>query len=174
LDDAVNDELISILPRLRRFAVSLTGDRSDGDDLLQKAVERLLARDMPDGADLLKWSFRICRNCWVDEVRSRKVRSHIAVDEMSHQLHGEDGEASAMARLTLRDVQKAMNALPEDQRLAIILVAVEGFSYAETAETLDIPIGTVLSRVARARKSLAVQFGDDPVISSKGGSHELH
>lgn len=170
----MNDELISILPRLRRFAISLTGDRADGDDLLQKVVERLLSRDTPDGANLLKWSFRVCRNVWIDEVRSRKVRSHVAVEDVSHQLRGEDGEASVMARLTLRDVKEAMEALPDDQRLALLLVAVEGFSYAEAAETLDIPIGTVLSRVSRARRTLAVQFGDDPVLSQKGGSHELH
>jgi RNA polymerase sigma-70 factor (ECF subfamily) len=174
MDNAVNDELISILPRLRRFAISLTGDRADGDDLLQRTVERLLSRGLPDDAHLLKWSFRVCRNIWIDEVRSRKVRAHVAVDEVSHQLRGEDGEASAMARLTLYDVNEALDALPEDQRVAIILVAVEGFSYAETAETLDIPVGTVMSRVSRARKTLASQFGRDPVFVERGGSHEIH
>ncbi|WP_300532047.1 RNA polymerase sigma factor [Maricaulis sp.] len=170
----MNDELISILPRLRRFAISLAGDRSEGDDLLQKVVERLLTRSVPDNADLLRWSFRICRNIWIDEVRSRKVRSHVAVEEMSDQLRGEDGEVSAMARLTLRDVNAALDALPDDQRVALVLVAVEGFSYAETAQTLDVPVGTVMSRVARARKALAGQFGDDPVLTQKGASHELH
>ena len=170
----MNHELISILPRLRRFAVSLTGDRTDGDDLLQKLVERLLERGVPDDVNLLKWSFRLCRNIWVDEIRSRKVRSHVAVDDFAHQLRGEDGEASAMARLTLSDVNTALEALPDDQRIALILVAVEGFSYAETAETLDVPIGTIMSRVARARKALAVQFGNEPVIARRGGSRELH
>ncbi len=170
----MNDALISILPRLRRFAISLTGDRADGDDLLQKVVERLLARQVPDDVDLLKWSFRVCRNIWIDEIRSRAVRTHVAVDDVSHQLRGDDGEASAMARLTLRDVQKAMEALPDDQRLALVLVAIEGLSYAQTAETLDVPIGTIMSRVARARKSLAGQFGGEAFFEVKGGSHELH
>jgi len=174
LGDAVNDELISILPRLRRFAVSLSGNRPDGDDLLQRTVERLLARQLPQDVDLLKWSFRVCRNLWIDEIRSRKVRSPVAVDDVSHQLRGEDGEASAMARLTLSDVSSAMSRLPEDQREAIILVAVEGLSYAEASQTLDIPVGTVLSRVSRARKTLAHQFSDHADISQTGGSHELH
>ncbi len=170
----MNDELIAILPRLRRFAVSLAGNRSDGDDLLQMTVERLITRSVPEGAHLLKWTFRVCRNIWIDEMRSRKVRAHIPVEDVSELLHGEDGEASAMARLTLTDVSMALDLLPDDQRVALILIAVEGFGYAEVAETLDIPVGTVLSRVARARKTLATQFDRPSSLSHNGANRELH
>jgi RNA polymerase sigma-70 factor (ECF subfamily) len=170
----LNDELISILPRLRRFAISLAGNRSDGDDLLQRLVERLLQRGVPDDVDLTKWGFRVCRNLWIDEIRARSVRNHVEIDENAHQLRGEDGEQSAMARLTLKEVSRALDALPDDQRIAIAMVAIEGVSYADAAEMLDVPVGTVLSRVSRARKSLSIQFGDDPVVTQKGGSHEVH
>ena len=154
----VHDELIEILPRVRRFAVSLTGNLADADDLLQMVVERLLKHGVPDGAHLLKWSFRICRNLWVDEVRARKVRAHIPVDDVSYDLKGEDGEKTAMAKLTLKDVNAALEILPEDQRSAISLVSIEGFSYSEAAETLQVPIGTIMSRVSRARSALSQIF----------------
>lgn len=170
----MNDELISILPRLRRFAISLAGNRADGDDLLQTTVERLLARKTPADVSLLKWSFRICRNVWIDEIRRRKVRFQHAADELADPMQDTFEESSAMARLTLHDVTKALSRLPEEQRLAILLVAVEGLSYAETAATLEIPVGTVLSRVARARKTLAGQFDTDADFGAGGGSHELH
>ena len=154
----VHDELISILPRIRRFAVSLTGRQGDADDLLQMVVERILKNGIPEGAHLLKWSFRICRNLWIDEIRARKVRSHVPVEDVSYGLAGEDGEKTAMAKLTLKDVDAALQKLPENQRAAICLVSVEGFSYAEAAETLKVPIGTIMSRVSRARQTLSAIF----------------
>ena len=74
----MKEEITELLPRLRRFAYSLTGSLSDADDLLQNTVERLLTRDMPDDADLTKWAFRVCRNVWIDECRARKVRRDAA------------------------------------------------------------------------------------------------
>ena len=154
----MHNELIAILPRLKRFAVSLTGNTADADDLLQMVVERILKQGMPEGAHILKWGFRICRNLWIDELRARKVRQHIAVEDMTFELRGEDGEQTAMAKLTLKEVDRALSTLQEDQRAAICLVSVEGFSYAEAAETLDVPIGTIMSRVSRARRSLSEIF----------------
>ena len=158
MGSTVHDELISILPRVRRFAVSLTGNMADADDLLQMVVERLLKHGVPEGVHLLKWSFRICRNLWIDEIRARKVRSHVPVEDVSYSLAGEDGEKTAMAKLTLNDVDEALEQLPESQRAAICLVSVEGFSYAEAAETLKVPIGTIMSRVSRARQTLTEIF----------------
>lgn len=91
-------------------------------------------------------------------MRSRKVRAHIPVDEISYDLKGEDGEQTAMAKLTLKDVDAALETLPDDQRAAICLVSVEGFSYSEAAETLQVPIGTIMSRVSRARRALSEIF----------------
>lgn len=162
----MHDELVSILPRVRRFAVNLTGNRPDADDLLQIVVERLLDRPIPQDADLLKWSFRICRNAWIDEIRARQVRQHAAEDTVLQPVH-EHGEKTAMTRLTLQDVDMAMRDLPDNQRVAISLVAVEGFSYADAAEVLGVPVGTIMSRVSRARKALAAIF------TTSGGSASI-
>ena len=157
------DDIIAELPKLRRFAVSLTGNRPDADDLLQRTVERLLSRPIPDGAHLLKWSFRICRNLWIDEIRSRQVRNPVNVEEITPVLYSEDGERTVMNRLTLGDVDKAMSALPSEQREVISLIAVEGLSYADASDVLDVPIGTIMSRVSRARRNLSkLLHSNDP------------
>lgn len=153
--DALRQDIIEALPRLRRFAYSLTGARHDADDLLQATVERLLERGVPKDASVLKWAFRVCRNIWIDEIRSRRVRSNAAA---SGKVGGEsevDGERIVMDRVTFAQVNKAMATLPPDQRAALSLVAIEGLSYAEAAEVLDTPIGTIMSRIARARRALS-------------------
>ena len=154
----MREELVSLLPNLRRFALSLTGSVADADDLLQTTVERILARGVPDGAHMGKWAFRVCRNAWIDETRYRKVRG--ASDDQSEDTtrHSEDGVATVLDRIALSQIGRALQALPTNQREALALVAIEGFSYAEASETLDVPIGTIMSRVARARKELASQF----------------
>lgn len=153
--DALRQEIIEHLPRLRRFAYALTGARADADDLLQATVERLLERGAPKDADLRKWSFRICKNIWIDEIRSRKVRVTAAVSGKLGGGEQVDGERIAMDKIAFAEVNEAMNALPNEQRAAISLVALEGMSYAEAAAALDAPIGTIMSRIARARKALA-------------------
>lgn len=147
-------ELLEILPRLRRFALSLAGNAADGDDLLQATVERLLERGLPDDAELMPWSIKVCRNIWIDEVRARKVRRR-AGDELAHTESGSvSGESAMLTELTLREVQGVLATLPEEQRAVLELVVVEGHSYREAAEMLDTPIGTVMSRLARARAAL--------------------
>lgn len=146
--------LMSELAGLKRFGLSLTGNPADADDLLQLTVERLLERGMPEDAHPAKWAYRVCRNLWIDEIRAREVRSRHqqaeqSADALAHMTPG--GEDSAQ----LEQVAKAMAMLAEDQRAALTLVAVEGCSYAETAEILGVPIGTIMSRVARARQALA-------------------
>lgn len=143
-----------MLPRLRRFALSLTWNPADADDLLQSTVERLLARGLPSDAELMPWSIRVCRNIWIDEIRASKVRRR-AGEELAH---GQDdvvsGESDTLNELTLREVQGALSELPEEQRAVLELVAVEGHSYREAAEMLETPIGTVMSRLARGRAAL--------------------
>ena len=143
-----------MLPRLRRFALSLTWNPADADDLLQSTVERLLTRGLPADAELMPWSIRVCRNIWIDEIRASTVRRR-AGEELAH---GEDevvsGESDTLAELTLREVQVALSELPEEQRAVLELVAVEGHSYREAAEMLETPIGTVMSRLARGRAAL--------------------
>ncbi|ANO52106.1 RNA polymerase sigma factor [Woeseia oceani] len=148
-------ELLAILPNLRRFALSLAGSLADADDLLQSTVERVLQRGLPDEAELLPWTMRVCRNLWIDEVRSRKVRRVASSDPSLADEQVVEGEAEQIGKLSLREVQAVMTGMPDEQRAVLLLVAVEGYSYKQAAAELDIPIGTIMSRLARARAALA-------------------
>jgi RNA polymerase sigma-70 factor (ECF subfamily) len=149
-------EVIAILPNIRRFALSLTGGKADADDLLQATVERMLDRGLPDDAALLPYSLKTCRNLWIDEIRSRKVRQ-TAASSGDLLLSGSTticGEQQALGEISLGEVQAVLAEMPEEQRAVLELIAVEGFSYRQAAEVLDIPIGTVMSRLARGRATL--------------------
>jgi len=150
----MQEQLVTLLPAVRRFAYSLTGSVHDADDLLQNTVERVLSREPPDDVDLLKWMFRVCRNLWIDEYRSRKVRNNAAQDPGLQAQQIFDGEKAIYQQITLNQVDAAMQQLPDEQRTIISLVAVEGLSYSEVAAALEIPIGTVMSRLSRARAAL--------------------
>lgn len=158
----LNAQIASILPPLRRFAYSLTTAMADADDLVQQTVERILTRPIPEDVELLKWAFRVCRNLWIDEYRARKVRANAVFDTELQEAQQFDGTHDLEQHLELNAVGAAMRTLPEDQHTILTLVAVQGMSYREVAETLEIPIGTVMSRVARARVALASQlYGAD-------------
>lgn len=151
----IKNELTALVPMIRRFAYSLTGSMPDADDLLQNTVERVLSRGVPKDVDLTKWVFRVCRNLWIDEYRSRKVRQAAAqLPELSDEQIF-DGERAIDKEMELEKVNAAMDTLPDEQRSIISLVAVQGMSYKEVADTLSIPMGTVMSRLARARAALA-------------------
>lgn len=152
--DKRQQELLEILPNIRRFALSLAGNAADADDLLQSTVERLLERGLPDDAEVLPWSLKVCRNLWIDEVRSRKVRRDAGEDPAVAGEQSYSGEEKIMGELTLVEVQGVLASMPEEQRAVLLLVAVEGYSYKEAAGVLEIPIGTVMSRLARARAAL--------------------
>ena len=155
LSDSQKAGLMAELLGLKRFCVSLTGDAADADDLLQLTVERVLERGMPADAHVAKWSYRVCRNLWLDELRSREVRQRYVAAASAADRVQLTSTGDGFDRLELERVDAAMEGLPEEQRSALLLVAIEGCSYAEVAEILDIPLGTVMSRVARARRSLA-------------------
>ena len=154
---AFERELLSLLPRLRRFARALARDAADADDLLQVALERALkARaSWTPGTRLDSWMMRIVRNCWIDEVRSRTRRARTFVAEEEGATIGSDAHREIEVRAELHDVEKAMNSLSADQREVIALVLVEGLAYKEAAELLEIPIGTLTSRLTRGRQALA-------------------
>lgn len=163
MPDAFGQELVALLPNLRRFAISLCRSRDIADDLVQTTCEKALnARSSYEpGTRLDAWLFRILRNAWIDRVRRLKaegVQSDIAD---AHYLVGQDGAAVSEARLVLDETATAIAALPDDQRAVLILVCVEELSYREAAEVLDIPVGTVMSRLARARRKLVDQMGID-------------
>jgi RNA polymerase sigma factor (sigma-70 family) len=148
-------ELTALMPMIRRFAYSLTGSPHDADDLLQNTIERVLSRGVPDDVDLTKWVFRVCRNIWIDEYRARKVRQIAAESPELSEEQYVDGDKIIYNQITLNEVNVAMDKLPEDQRSILALIAVQGMSYKEVSETLSIPMGTVMSRLARARIALS-------------------
>jgi len=156
----IREDLIALLPRLRRFARTLTRNVDDADDLVQLGLERALAKldQWHTDSRLDGWMFRILKNAWIDEVRSRARRNRVLTSE-------EEGEqvsdAAHEAQEHALSVQAAMQRLPEEQRLAVSLVLVEGLPYREAAEVLGIPIGTLTSRLARGRESLQSMLSAD-------------
>ena len=149
----VHGQIVALLPRLRRFARNLTRNVHDADDVVQIAVERALLKlgQWRRDARLDSWMFKIVRNVWIDELRSRGRRNKIFVGAEA----GENvGEASMDREAELMSVQSAMARLTEEQRIAVSLVLVEGLPYKEAAEVLDVPIGTLTSRLARGREAL--------------------
>jgi RNA polymerase sigma factor (sigma-70 family) len=150
-------ELLSLLPRLRRLARALARDALDADDLVQAAIERALkAREQwAAGTRLDWWTMRIMRNCWIDETRSRARRARTFVPEEEGAAVASDAHREIEAHAEMRDVDRAMNRLPAEQREVIALVLIDGLAYREAAELLDIPIGTLTSRLTRGRQALA-------------------
>jgi RNA polymerase sigma-70 factor (ECF subfamily) len=151
--DQLREQIVDLLPRLRRFARTLARDTHDADDLVQIAVERALARSDQLRADarLSSWMFGILRNAWIDEARSRGRRSQVFAPE---ELGENVGDASSDAHTEMLSVQEAMARLPDEQRIAVGLVLVEGLSYKEAAEIMGVPLGTLTSRLARGREAL--------------------
>ena len=158
-------ELIeSSIMDLRRFALVLTRDAEAADDLVQDTIERVLARwhlRRPD-RPIRPWLFAILRNLYLSDGRRRRRRRAVLIDDP-------DGEAAAHAAhpgsepelsLEAREALSLLAALPEEQRTALELVAVEGFSYRETAEIMGVPVGTVMSRLSRAREKLRALVQD--------------
>ena len=160
-------ELIGILPRLRRFARTLTRSVPEADDLVQEACLRALARsDQWDPSlPLDRWMFRITRNLWISEIRKRQVRlgeGQVPAEEASELKDVRTGEAQAMAG----DLQKQIAAMPSELASVLLAVSVEGYSYAEAADLFDIPVGTVMSRVHRARKALAQMIAETESVGA--------
>jgi len=154
----MKDELIELVPSLRKFAYSLTGNMHDADDLLQNTLERLLSKPLPEQVTLMAWAFRVCRNCWIDEYRAKKVRSN-ANDALTYETQSANDNTSlddtVTREITLKHVSSAMDELPCEQRETLSLVAVQGMSYSDASEVLQVPKGTIMSRLARARTKIS-------------------
>jgi RNA polymerase sigma-70 factor (ECF subfamily) len=154
--DEIRDRMVAVLPRLRRFAYALTGSAEQGDDLVQDACLRALSRvDLwQPGTRLDSWMYRIAQNIWLDRLRANKVRGEVVGIDIMETMPGSDGRAVAESELTLQAVAAAMAQLPAEQRAMVALVCIEGASYKEAAEISGVPLGTVMSRLARARRTL--------------------
>lgn len=164
----IGDDLQSawpaLLPRLWRFAMRLAGDPHDAQDLLQRACLRGLERQhqLQPGTSALRWMFSIVHSVWLNEVRARQIRSHANM-QWSEELTDTIADPATVDPETdaiHQQVLAAVGRLPDAQRAVMLLVAVEGLSYREAAEALDVPIGTVMSRLARARITIGQAFGE--------------
>lgn len=154
---AFRRDIVALLPRLRRFCCALAGGRENGDDLLQATVERALASEQrfERGTRLDSWMYRIARNIRIDQARASKARGGIAatIDEIAEPI-GSDGIAVVEGRSDLTAVARLFAALPQPQREVFSLVALDGLSYRDAADILEVPIGTIMSRLARARSTM--------------------
>jgi RNA polymerase sigma-70 factor, ECF subfamily len=151
--DGPGRDLVAHIPRLRRYARALTADRARADDLVQDTLERGMIKLhlWQPGSDLRAWLFTLMHNVFVNQLRSQPAGVTA----------GLDGEAAQVAVrptqtdwLEVRDLQAALLRLPGEQREVLLLVALEQMSYEETAGVLGIPVGTVMSRLSRARERL--------------------
>jgi RNA polymerase sigma-70 factor, ECF subfamily len=156
---SINDQLIAVLPRLRRFARGLTGSAVEADDLVQAACERALTRahQFQEGTRFDSWMFRIVQTIWIDQLRSRDTRREEAEAHGVNVGTDEPGRR-AEARLALQEVRTALQELPPEQQVALLLVTVDGLSYKEAAEVAGVPVGTIMSRLARARVALQAKL----------------
>jgi RNA polymerase sigma-70 factor, ECF subfamily len=163
--EELRDSIIELLPRLRRFARTIAREPHDADDLVQITIERALAHTdqlRPDSR-LASWLFGILRNAWIDEGRSRKRRRSWEAPE---DLGANVGDPAVGSPAELLSVQDALGRLPDEQRLAVSLVLIEGLSYKEAADVMAVPIGTLTSRLARGREALQVMLSDCARVST--------
>ena len=165
-DEVLRRYLSSELSSLRRYALSLTGSMDDADDLVQATLEKVLVSSLPVDAPKA-WLLRVCKNQWIDELRKRRVRDH--------DTYVEEGEAVTLSTEIIPDavektveddrrydaIAAALDKLSEDHRVILSMVVVDGLSYAQVAEALELPVGTVMSRVARARTSLRKHLNEE-------------
>lgn len=167
----IRRELVELIPRLRRFALAMTGSHADADDLVQDALERALSRlaQWRPGTRLDSWVFRIAQNAWIDHVRSRRVRGRFVHADPDADAPGIDGAAAMNATLTLSKALEVLHEMSPELRAVVTLVQIEGFTYREAAEILGVPEGTVTSRLFRARQTL-----EKRVLGEGGESSHEH
>lgn len=157
----IRPAMVALLPRLRAFARALSRSSEAADDLVQATCEKALRAvdSWTPGTRLDSWMFRIMQNHWIDTTRRERPQTPLDAAPALEAAH--DGERAVEARLTLNSVGRFIDAMPEDQRAVLVLVCVEDLSYREAAEVLDVPIGTVMSRLARARRTIIEATGPE-------------
>ena len=159
-----NDDILAEIPRLRRYAYVLLRDQASADDLVQDSLERALSRQnlFQPGTNLRAWLFTIMHNLHVNAVIKARRAPPSGTTNDAAESHRSAVEPSQGDHLMLRDLERALGALSEEQRSVVLLVGVEGLTYAETAAVLEVPVGTVMSRLARGRNRLrSVMNGED-------------
>lgn len=144
-------DLIEHIPRLRRYARALTGDANRADDLVQDTMERALVKlDLwKPGSDMRAWLFTVMHNLYMNQVRSRHLAESPLDEAAEIQVSG--GQLESLAA---RDIHSALEKLPDQQREVLLLVGLEQFSYEEAAQVAGVPVGTIMSRLSRARENM--------------------
>lgn len=162
MDGGFRDDLIALLPRLRRFARGLCGSSAEADDLVQAACERALSRahQWTPGTRLDSWLYRMIQTIHIDRRRADGVWNTYRTTAAALGPAAADGARAAESRVALSQVSRRLDRLPDDQRAVLLLVCVEGLSYREAADALDLPLGTVMSRLYRARAALTERPDD--------------
>jgi len=153
-----------LIPRLRRYARALTGERTPADDLVQDTLERAWTKLhlLRPESDLRAWLFTIMHNVFVNQVRKRAADPTIPLDDDAFEI---PVQAALGDMLEVRDIDIALRRLPDDQREVLLLIVLEQLSYNEIATMLGIPIGTVMSRLSRARERIRLLLGGTPVVT---------
>ncbi|VAW78125.1 RNA polymerase ECF-type sigma factor [hydrothermal vent metagenome] len=157
-----DQQILQHIPRLRRYARALLGDVERAEDLVQETLLRALGKlhFWRRGSDMRAWLFTIMHNQFANECRRARIRPDVAVPGLA----GTEptGTDNAELRVSLRDIERALMLLPEEQRAVILLVSLEGLSYVEAARVLDIREGTLMSRLHRARGRLRGWLNETP------------
>lgn len=164
------EKLVAFLPNLRRYAIALCRSADRADDLVQLTCERAIANagSFEPGSRFDAWLFRILRNLWIDQLRRQKTAGP-SEDIADHEDRlGADPRDMLDARAMLSAAWAGIERLPAEQREVLVLVCVEEFSYRDAADTLGVPIGTVMSRLARARAAIAAQLGIESSAKRSG------
>jgi RNA polymerase sigma-70 factor (ECF subfamily) len=165
--------LPEMLPRLWAFALRISGNRHDAEDLVQRACVRALERahELRPDTSPLSWMFAIVHSTWINEMRACNVRSHSSMewDDSFVEIVADPSTRTPETNVTNGRIVSAVERLPEAQRVVMLLIAVEGLTYREASEVLDVPIGTVMSRLARARQAIGAFFGTQEEKNWKPG-----
>ncbi len=157
-------DIVACIPSLRRYARGLTADRDRADDLVQDTLERAWGRFSmwQKRGEIRAWMFGILHNAFVDRLRSQRSRPEDSAGDEVPEL---PERATQADRLEVRDLDRALQRLPREQRQVLLLVGVEELSYQEVATALDVPVGTVMSRLSRARERLRAEMEGRDVVS---------
>lgn len=163
--DDFGTQATAVIPRLRRYARALTGNTPLADDLVQDTLERALVKRhlWRQGSDLRAWMFTIMHNVFVNQIRARATNATVALDDEAYDV---PARSSPIDLLEVGDIDAAIRRLPDEQREVLLLVALEELSYGETAQALGIPVGTVMSRLFRARERLRIALSGDGVAGA--------
>lgn len=169
MEHDVRKELVALLPRMRRFAYSLTSSMEEAEDVLQSACEKALVSlgQFQPGTRLDSWMFKIIRSVHIDRVRYSSRRPVSSDPEIAETVgYNARTHERLEAQMDLDIIRGEISKLPEEQRTVLALITVDGMSYQEAADTLGVPIGTIMSRLARCRRKLAEAI-DSPLVPSR-------